>query len=559
MRLPARKPPSLGHGLSWRELWRSGAFAQHDLTWDSNFASKAKERELRLGIGQGPLEDMDLQGAFQPIAFADGGNPPDFVDLSPYEERMTFREEREPAKWSAYAWEPDGHPHTSALYSPWQMLYVDDVLLGSGVELSAKTLLADSREATLDKWRGLFERHLADWQGIDEVWRPLIKLLVRVQNRYLPEITRRTVLLYDTAAGESVDPWPGERERFNAQSAASELELTAEQLAAAYWFLVERGIDREPRDGLELARRARPRSSHKKWRGLPRRAQDHFDAAELLRRFYLDLTVELPARNPSWLLDGRQVERGALYDRGPAATVSRAQLQDDLVAAGLYPHAVHLVGEGRSERDMVTELVAGLLGGQWADEVGFTDLGGSGSASRLPTMVGGFTSYAQRTVVVVDSEGEMAQYAKGLTRSGELDEDDLMLFDDSLEESNFALREMLEVLVERAAAPPPGQLAVELSLRAEDVASAHERRRQNARVDPGIAGTLLKEAEDPAYGGPVTVGKPEFARLLARRMLDELDAAHGDNGAIEALRERRPVLRFVLDRVLPVLMGPRWH
>jgi hypothetical protein len=46
---------------------------------------------------------------------------------------------------------------------------------------------------------------------------------------------------------------------------------------------------------------------------------------------------------------------------------------------------------------------------------------------------------------------------------------------------------------------------------------------------------------------------------LADRMLDEFKAAQDDEQAIEALRRNRPLLAFVLDRVLPVLMGPRWQ
>jgi hypothetical protein len=69
-------------------------------------------------------------------------------------------------------------------------------------------------------------------------------------------------------------------------------------VSEAYWFLLERGIDREPQDGLELLRRARPRSVHKGLRGMPRGAQDHFDAAQVLRRFLTDLTGQAPGRTP---------------------------------------------------------------------------------------------------------------------------------------------------------------------------------------------------------------------------------------------------------------------
>jgi hypothetical protein len=547
--------------LSWRQLWRAGAFAQLDLTWDTNFSGRAKERGLGLGIGQRRLERLDIQGALQPIAFAEGGNPHRFVDLTPFETLMTFREEEPARAWPTYTGDAHGRRHTSALYSPWQLLYLNDVLRGKSVKIELETLLApaEERDAALNQTREWLEAQQDRWQTLDAAWRPLVKLLVRLQNRYLPEITGRTTLLYDAEQKQHVDPWPDERERFDAQTVATELAVSALQVTEAYWFLVERGIDFEPRDGLELLRRARPRSSHKRMRGTARQARDHFDAAQLLWYFLTDLTGDPPERPPLWPMDGRQLERAALYDQGPAARTTRAQLQEELVQAGLYPHAVHVVGEGQSEREMVCRLVAGLLGRRWADELGFTDLGGAGSASRLNTMVSGFTTYAQRTVVIVDSEGAMAQYVTGLIRSGELPADDVLNFDANLEDSNFTPAEMLDVLIERAANPPDGRPAVALALPLDDVLAAHDERGRRTREQPGLAGILLKLAEDPNYGGPVTISKPDFATALAERILLELNDTHDDEQKLQALRERRPLLRFVLDRVLPVLTGPRWE
>lgn len=115
-------PPELGEALSWRELWRSRGFALLELVPDSVFSARAADRGLRLGIGQAPLEDLDVQGVLQPVAFAAGVNPHDFTDVTPFEPRMTFREEEPAREWQAYAWDNHGRPHTSALYSPWQLL-----------------------------------------------------------------------------------------------------------------------------------------------------------------------------------------------------------------------------------------------------------------------------------------------------------------------------------------------------------------------------------------------------------------------------------------------------
>lgn len=558
---PYDVPPPLSETLSWRQLWRSGAFALLDLVWDTSFSGLAADRGLHLGIGQPPLEALDMQGALQPIAFAAGGNPHGFVDLAPFEPRMTFREDEPPREWSVYAWDVHGRPHTSALYSPWQLLYVDNVVDAPEARLGPEMLRApaEQRDALLNTWRELLEPQEARWQAVDSAWRPLMKLLVRLQNRYLPEITGRTRILYDASLNRQVDPWPAEFERFDAAAVAAELGASASQLSDAYWFLVERGIDREPHDGLEVLRRARPRSAHKRMRGMSRRAQDLFDAAQLLWLFLNDLTGRPPERTPRLPLDGRQHLRSALYDRGPATRTSREQLQAELVDTGLYPHAVHVVGEGKSEEVIVHRLVEGLLGTGWADEVGFTDLGGSGSASRLSTMVAGFTTYAQRTVVIVDSEGDMAEYVTGLIRSGKVPEEDVLRFEANLEDSNFSAEEMVQVLAELAARPADDRPAVTLTLPVNDVLRAHEERRHKTRENPGIAGTLLKLAEDPAYGGPVTISKPDFACALADRILAEVSESPGNDEAIEALRRRRPLLAFVFDRVLPVLTGPRWQ
>jgi hypothetical protein len=558
---PYDVPPPLSETLSWRQLWRSGGFTLLDFVWDTSFSGLAADRGLHLGIGQQPLETLDIQGALQPIAFAASGNPHGFVDLTPFEPRMTFREEEPRRKWSAYAWDVHGRPHTSALYSPWQLLYVDNVVDAPSARLGPEMLRApaEQRDAALKTCRELLEAQEAQWQAVDTAWRPLMKLLVRLQNRYLPEITGRTRILYDAGQQRQVDPWPAELKRFDVAAVASELGVSASQLSEAYWFLVERGIDREPQDGLELLRRARPRSAHKRVRGIPRRAQDLFDAAQVLWLFLKDLTGRPPERTPRWPLDGRQRQRAALYHQGPATRTSREQLQAELVQTGLYPHAVHVVGEGKSEKEIVHRLLEGLLGTGWVDELGFTDLGGSGSASRLSTMATGFTAYAQRTVVIVDSEGDMAQYVTGLIRSRKLPEEDVLRFEANLEDSNFSPEEMLQVLAELAASPADDRPAVTLTLPLNDVLTAHEERRHKTRENPGIAGTLLKLAQDPAYGGPVTISKPDFARALADRMLAELSETPDNDQAIEALRRRRPLLAFVLDRVLPVLTGPRWQ
>jgi hypothetical protein len=553
--LPPSTPPELPNPASWHDLWLAGFFAIRDFTWDSHLASEARQRELQpLGIGSDRLEELDLAGAFQPIAFAHGGNPPDVSDLTPYEQHMTFREEQPPRAWEAYAWDAHGHPHTTSLYSPWQLLYLDDALERSAESLPLG-LLAGPRDALtswLERLRGLLADLQTSWAALHQRWQPLLKLLVRLQNRYLPEVTRRTRLLWDVDRKERIDPWAREVERFDATAVADELEINAEQILHSYWFLTERGIDLEPRDGMEILRRARPRAAQETWRGSARLAVDHLEAAQMLRLFLTDLTGEPPARPTAWRMDGRQPFRAFLFDRGPVPGLTREEVRDHLLDIDLQPHAVHVVGEGKSEKDYVLTLLSGLVGAARAETVRFSDLKGSGSAPHLGTIVRGLSLYVSRTLVIVDSEGEMEEYVQGLERSGDLPVDDILRFSANIEDDNFTPQELIDVLTRLAAEPPDDRPAVDLTISVAQLETAYAERRLTAQKPPGWAGVLLHLAEqnDP----PARYSKPEFACALAERMLEDLEAAH-DVAAREAVEAKYRLLKFVVARMLPPLMN----
>jgi hypothetical protein len=558
---PPQIPPGLSVSISWRELWRSGAFIQNTLLAQSGFSSAAEERLGPLGMRPEWLERFDKAGALQPIAFVAGGDPPAVTDFTPYEDRMAFREEHDFAPWSTYAWEAWGHPEITAEYSPWQLLYAEDVARRTSESVPLSDLLASPEDLAtrLKPVRGLLEHLQASWATLHDAWMPLVKLLVRVQNRYLPEVTWRSTYVYDVDRKAQVEPWELELESFDAAEVAGELGVSHDEILHAYWFLVERGIDREPRDGMEQLRRAQPRSAYKDWRGMARSAQDHYQAAQMLRRFIDDLTGSPPGRPDDWVMDGRQPFRGALFDHGPVPSLTREDLTRELVAAGLYPHAAHVIGEGKCEKDFVTTIVAGFLGSSAAKEIGFTDLGGSGSASRLPTMVSGLTTYATRTVVIVDNEGKTADYTDGLIRRGALNADDVCRFTRNIEESNFSDQELIDVLCAFATNPPAGREAVTLTITLEQLEEAYQERRRRSKAgdDPGKAGVLLEMAEDPEHGGPVRVSKREFACALAKRMLEEFAASGGDGAARDQLYKERPLFPFVLERVAQAVHDTR--
>lgn len=557
-------PPMPEVAVPWRDIHFAGRFAQRDVTGASAFISSARERGLNLGIEQGSLERLDLVGAFQPIFFSQGG----YFGGARYEPeqvgRLTFREEQPAREWESYAWESHGYPEITVLYSPWQLLYVEDALDGATADFELRTLLeADpARGKLIDSLRVLLEGQQDAWQGIDEAWRPLMKLLVRLQNHYWPKVSGRVGLLSD-AHGNYIPAGPesGDEDIVDAHALIAQLGLTRDEVLGTYTFLVERGLDRDPQDGLTMLRRARPRPFHTRWRDTVRRAQDHFDAAEMLRRLLIDLDSADPPPPEGEVMDGRQLERASLYASGPAGRVDEERLKELLIDAQLYPHGILAIGEGVSERIAVEGIIGSLLGGRALRGVQFYDLGGSGGAVRLERLLDTFGGATLANFVVVDREGRMGEYVESAIRRGIIARDDVQLCRDSLEADNATTQELIDLVADLGRNPPqregrPPREPAELALGVERVETFHasrvERSHRNNR--PGLADSLLNLARRPEHGS-VSVEKPELAEALTAKIVAELRACSREQ--LPALKARRPIARFILERMTRHLDPPQ--
>jgi hypothetical protein len=553
-----RAPPQLLVGLSWRNLYERYAFAQRELVTDSNLRSMARERSLSIRLGQEALEYTDETGALRPIAFGGGaymtGMPPQPG------ENITFREEQPMREWSNYAWDAWGHPTVSSLYSPWQILYVDGVVEGAQAEVPLNVVLrpAGERDRLLVQLDGWYRGQDTAWRSLDEGWAPLMKVLVRLQNQYWPQVSGRVQLSPDLEneggwieAGRTADPE-------DAHEILSDLGCTEEELLASYHFLVDRGFELEPQDGAMLLRRAKPRAFHIRWRGLPRRAQDHFDAAEMIRRFLMDLTGENPPRTPMWPMDGRQVERATLYDLGPAGPVPRERISEELIATELRPAQVHLAGEGESEQIVVDVLIQAVLGpAAPKEQIPFYDLRGSGGARLIAPFVDALRNHDVRVFAILDREGKAYSHLTSAIRAGDLHKDDVCLFDNSLERANATTDELISLAAELARnRTEEGRPSVTLRLTAQELESYHvDRCERSSRGDkPGLADSLITMARWEQHG-PVELEKLELVEALARMLAEEFDNTPSEKR--EELYERRPVVSFVVRRIAPPLSKSR--
>ena len=208
--------------------------------------------------------------------------PPDYI---------VFRDEVarfEP--WDSYAWEASGRPHVSAMFSPWQLLLVPDIIEGGTVPVGLEFLIENKGNVAFgENPQAYFRVKYEQWTSLHGWWDPTIRVLVRLQNRYWPSV-RGTMNVVPGPDGHWYDP--DADHEFNAEAVLSELQLAEPDILDVYKHLCHRGNLLEFGDDGSLLRQMFPRPRRQRFEKRARRAQDFYDAAELLRLFYRDLTGE---------------------------------------------------------------------------------------------------------------------------------------------------------------------------------------------------------------------------------------------------------------------------
>lgn len=542
-------------GLSWRQLYESGCFFQRELVEDGRLATDLRKRGSQLTqVGREDWESWDKVGAVRPVAFAKTGyfSGHSVPALEP--EYIVFRNEQpgfEP--WDNYAWDADGYPHVSALFTPWQLLVAPDAIEASRVSVPLEVLLRDSgRDEWAESLRWFFEEKHRQWSLLHEWWDPMLRVLVRLQNHYWPYIRGTGHVLHDD---DGVLYDPEERLSFNAESVLGELELTVEDIADGYRHLARRGRALEFGDSWYLLRQMAPRARRRSFDGGARRAQDFYDAAEVLRRFYRDLTgLVLPdAEVVACSYTGEELEaRSRLRERflghAPALTYDADDAKRMLSAIGIYPHGVHVIVEGDSEEVVVIGLVARMLGDAFVADVVLTNLRGIGGATRIEKLLSAVTDYALRTVVIVDNEGAVQSVVDQLLADGLLQSEDVLVQSESLEESNFSDDELVSIAIDLAATAHDNRPAARLELTGDQLRAYHDERLGRAgKESPGLADSLLKLAGREEHGA-VRFSKPELAGAILDRLFSEVAGKTRDE--VAPVAGRRPVLKHLVERVI---------
>jgi hypothetical protein len=519
--------------FTFREADDRGWFDQLPLVPHEQFGRAAQARGTNLSFGstlRERLEMLDSEGAMHPIAFLP---PPSAGNRD-----VVFREEVDFRPWKEYGIVAgDLFESVTALYSPWQLLWLEDAIDLQVAPVPADWFLDDDRRSAISQfWRQWYEERQRRFHDLARLTLNTLLLLIRLQNRYMPVVRGTTFLQHDPAHG-LVDPNEAYRRDFNPPGVLADLELDAKDIERIHNNLIARGYLSDPIRRFYMLFRA-PFRQRDRLEGAARRSQDFYDAADILRRFHLDLTGEL-LDAPDDHFDGSGGRwKEQFLGHGPRLALTPKDLREILEIHRLYPHRVHLIVEGETDEYLFRELLEAFLGNLAERGISFARLRGVGNVRPSIEVVRAAKHYSRFPILVADREGDIERDVELLIQEGLLTPETALIWNRSLEEDNFSVEELLRLVHETAA-----ERGHSLILTAAEVHQAHLRQREHQpRAGKGLAEILIDLARKPTHGS-IRVSKRELAKKMARVLLDELEEARD----IDALADRRPILKIAAD------------
>ena len=239
LRFATAVPPLSECALSWRQLYESGAFFQHELRPDGYLKKEGQLRGLPRGLlDRKDFEQWDEHGVLLPVGFAKTAYVSGMTTPAVPSAEFAFREEQAAYQlWERHAWDAYGHAEVSPLYTPWQLLPLADAVEVGRAKVPLPVMLRQPRHRTYfdgvrlllrepareswerfrtlvrtpgrDKWaeslRWFYEEQNRQWTHLHAWWEPTLKVLVRLQNRYYPRV-RGTANLLGDETGRWFDP-----------------------------------------------------------------------------------------------------------------------------------------------------------------------------------------------------------------------------------------------------------------------------------------------------------------------------------------------------------------
>jgi hypothetical protein len=545
-------PPPRSVTPTIRDLVSAGHLLQRELVTLGDFVKLTHARRM-LGpfVEREVWEGWDRDGVLSPLAFYIGYRPHQHVE-GQYplevakrdangdwvEPGWVFRDEVGFAPWTDYEYEQDGFPNVQPLYSEWQLLALPLILRQDHMSIPVTVLAED--DDTIVNWASDSRRQIAGLnrdgrRSLNDAWLPLLKVLLRLQARYWPWIKGRSIVLHQANPRDgdrpTVDPLDREWRNTTATNVRDELGLSDDDVLEIYRWLCRRteGLDDQPH--LRPLTRLLPRRQQEKARGTALQTLDAYDACEMLRRFYRELTgTLLPDADQGYLADPDVEPRPLKKDANALTNTLRRQ--------GLAAHKLHVVVEGETEVRLVAGLFEAFTGRTLAEAgIAITDLEGD-KLEQSRRFIEGFGIYARDVALLLDDENEAKRVADQWVRDGVLPAANVYLATPSLEEENFTPDELVAMANQLGSAD-----SITLGFTGADLVTRLQERNGRGGPPLGMASMLQSMAKNPELGQPLTFAKPDLAGPMFDLILDEIRAADGDH---DVVAKRRPIVGWVL-------------
>lgn len=548
-------PPAPEVAVSTRDLVERGRLIQRELVTHESLGKSGADR----GLGTGHLdrqvwESWDRDRVLCPLAFyvgmretqrLEGAYPMPLAKRDATrgewaEAGYIFRDETDFRPWGNYEYTIDSYAQVQPLYSEWQLLALPLVLDGEYMRVPVTVLAGD--ETALVEWASGMRREFAKGraggrQMMHDNWLATVKILVRLQARYWPYVSGKSKVLYakEPQAGDrpTLDAMQFEYQDATAQEALAELGVTMDDLLTLYEWLawrVESGAD--PQKHLRSLTRLLPRRRAEQARGQSRQALDIYDACQVVRRFYLELTgALLPDADEGYVIDNSVAARPLRKDRDALIDALRIQ--------GLTAHKLHVLVEGETEMRLIRGLFEAFAGTTLqAAGIAMTDLEGD-KLVESRRFIEGFGLYARDVALLLDDENDAKRVVRQLVKAGVVNAPHAELVSPSLEEANFSPDELVAMANQLGAAR-----GVTLGFTGADLKQKLDEYNARAGDRPlGMASMLVKMARNPTLGPTLQIGKPELAQPMIDFLLAEIAAAPGKH---EEVAQNRPIVDWVL-------------
>ena len=547
-------PPAPEVAVSTRNLVAGGRLVQRELVTHEGLGNAGAERGLQTRLlAREVWEAWDRDLVLSPLAFYVGFREMQRVD-GPYpmplaqadatggewvDAGYVFRDETTFRPWSDYEYTIDTFAQVQPLYSEWQLLALPLVIDGDYMSVPV-TILAGDDTALLD-WasggrRELAMSHAGGRQMMHGNWLSTVKILLRLQARYWPYVSASSKVLYGK------NPQPGDRPTLDAvdleyqgataQDALAELGVSTDDVLALYEWLAWRIESVDPVKHLRSLTRLLPRRRAERARGQSRQALDLYDACEVLRRFYLELTGDLlPDPDQGYVRDSSVKPRPLRKDHDALLEALRAQ--------GLTPHKLHMIVEGETEVRLVTGLFEAFARTTLeAAGIAMTDLEGD-KLNESRRFIEGFGLYARDVALLLDDENDAKRVVDQLVKAGIVDAAHAELASPSLEQANFTPDEL--VAMANQLGVPHGVTLGFTGADLEQKLAEHNARPGVRRL--GMASMLVKMARNPNLGPVLQIRKPDLAKPMIDLLLAEIAAAPGKH---EEVAKGRPIVDWVL-------------